>query len=104
MALEMGELVNLIMISIGLTIFIVSMIIQRPLLKYFPAVTCVWLTFIFTNIEGLPGISTNLADLFNLFEHTFIMLSGVCFMLGVLYEYYSGFVKSKLQSMARGEK
>lgn len=103
MALEMGELINLIMISVGAVIFIVSMILQRPLIKYFPAILCVWLVFLFTNIEGLPGIATELADTFNLFEHTFIMLSAICFTLGILYEYYSGFIRGKLQTMTRGE-
>ncbi|TFG01166.1 MAG: hypothetical protein EU541_00150 [Promethearchaeota archaeon] len=104
MALEIGELTGLIMISVAVVIFIISMILQKSLIKYFPGIICTWFIFLFTNIEALPEIATELADLFNLFEHTFIMLSAICFTLGILYEYYSGFIRSKLDHMARGEK
>ncbi len=90
-AVDVGEFVCLIMISIGVFIFIVSMILQKSLIKYFPGVLCLWFVFLFTNIEGV--VETNLAEIFNLFEHIFILLSAICFTLGIFYEYYSKYIK-----------
>jgi len=90
-AVDVGEIVCLVMISIGVIIFIVSMILQKSLIKYFPGILCLWFVFLFTNFESV--VETNLAEIFNLFEHIFILLSAICFILGILYEYYSKYVR-----------
>ncbi len=103
MAVELSELTSLVLMSMGVIIYVISMIQQRPLVKYFPGVLSIWFVFLFTNVEGLPDLPGDLADLFNLFEHTFVLITGVCFTLGLVYEFFSGESGSFLKIVKMGE-
>ncbi|MBD3215798.1 MAG: hypothetical protein GF311_24525 [Candidatus Lokiarchaeota archaeon] len=88
MAVEIVEVIVLIMMCIAIISLGAAAIRYRDLLKYIPAGLCIWLVFIFTNLEAVPGLEE-----LNLLEHVFIMLTMITFASALFYDYYSAFIK-----------
>lgn len=85
---EIVEVMVLIMMSVALVIFGFTMLRYKNLLKYFPGIICLWGIFFCTVFEGFTGLEG-----LNLYEHIFAMMTSILLVLGVVYEYYSSFMK-----------
>lgn len=88
--LEILEIFPFIMFCVVLPIYVVTMIKHNKLRRFFPGVICLWFVFLFTNIEIIEAY----ADLFNFFEHFFVLAASIGLSMAMIYEYYVDVIKT----------
>ena len=88
--LEISELIILIVCTVPLAMSYWIIKARKDILKYFPSGGCLYLTFLFTNLEALI-----LPDFFNFLEHFCLMLAGIFMFLALMYDFYTKYLKNK---------
>ena len=88
--IEIIELLNLIMMSIALGLFVISVIKVKKLMKYIPGAITLWIVFLATNLEALF-----LPELFNFIEHSFFLLTAFLIFIAVFTDFSNMVIKNK---------
>jgi len=87
-SLEITELILLIMFPAAIVYLIFAATKRKDVLYYIPGFIALYITFISTNVEAFIA-----PDLFNLFEHLFILITGILLSLGALLDAYFNYIR-----------
>ena len=79
---ELLEFLALILILIPFSFAYYILKRRKDMIPLLPGATCLVLSFACTNLEAFAA-----PEMFNFFEHFFIMLAGITFLVAMLYMY-----------------
>ena len=77
---ELLEFVSLILILIPFSFSYYILKRRKDMIPLLPGATCIVLSFACTNLEAFAA-----PEIFNFFEHFFIMLGGITFLVAMIY-------------------
>ena len=79
---ELLEFVALVLILIPFSFVYYIMKRRKDMIPLLPGAACLVLSFACTNLEAFAA-----PEMFNFFEHFFIMLAGITFLVAMVYMY-----------------
>ena len=89
-SLEIIEIILVTLFPLSIIAFVYAATKRKDVVYYIPGFIALFITFISTNVEALIE-----PDLFNLFEHSFILITGILLFLGALVDGYFNFIRKK---------
>lgn len=91
-SLEITELILVTLFPVSIITFIYAATKRKDVVYYIPGFIALFITFISTNVEALIE-----PDLFNLLEHSFILVTGILLFLGAFVDAYFNFMRKKIK-------
>jgi len=87
-SLEITELILVSLFPLSIVAFIYAATKRKDVIYYIPGFISLLITFISTNVEAIFA-----PDLFNLFEHSFILITGILLLVGALLDLYTNYLR-----------
>ncbi len=88
--LEINELIMATLFPLAIVLLIVAATKRKDVLYYIPAFISLEITFICSNIEAIIA-----PDIFNLLEHSFLLITGILLCVGGLCDAYFETIRKK---------
>ncbi|MHA1212881.1 MAG: hypothetical protein ACTSSH_10510 [Candidatus Heimdallarchaeota archaeon] len=89
-SLEITELILVLLFPLSIIAFIYAATKRKDVIYYIPGFISLFITFLSTNMEAIV-----FPDLFNLLEHSFILVTGILLFLGALFDTFFNHIRKK---------
>jgi hypothetical protein len=94
-SLEIIEIILVTLFPLSILAFIYAATKRKDVIYYIPGFIALLITFISTNVEAIIA-----PDMFNLLEHSFILITGILLFLGATIDAYSNFLGKRKKTVS----
>lgn len=94
-SIEITEVILVTLFPLSIIAFIYAALKRKDVIYYIPGFISLLVTFISTNVEALIE-----PDIFNLLEHSFILMTGILLFLGAIIDAYSNFLGKRKKTVS----